>query len=129
MTERLFVSSSSTPAMITAGTPVIDVTGRVVGAVRYVKAAAPEAATGAPDVDQDLDAAFARALTEREPGIDTEMAEELVHEGFLKVAGNGLMDNDRYILAGQIAIVDDDHVRLAVSADELAVERKTWTWR
>ncbi|WP_329000835.1 hypothetical protein OHA18_41195 [Kribbella sp. NBC_00709] len=106
--------------------PVIDVTGRLVGSVKYVKHGAPAAVAGPADPDEDLDTAFARALTEREPQIDRELAEDLISQGFLKVTGAGAMDNDLYLLAGQIAVADEDAVRLSSSVDELAVERGNW---
>ncbi|WP_406047135.1 hypothetical protein [Kribbella sp. NBC_00889] len=40
--------------------PVTDVTGRLVGSVKYVKHGRPAAVTYPPDADEDLDTAFAR---------------------------------------------------------------------
>ena len=125
--EELVAEPPSTPrpttlTLIWVGMPVIDVTGRLIGSVKYVK----HGVTGLADPDEDLDTGFARALTEREPQIGTELAEQLIRHGFFKVAGAGLMDHDRYVLAGQIAAVDEDAVRLSSSVEELAVEHENW---
>ena len=65
-------------------------------------------------------------MCEPEPQIGTELAEELIRHGFLKVAGAGLMDHDRYVLSAQIAAVDEDAVRLSSCMEDLAVERENW---
>lgn len=115
-------------ALIWTGMPVFDVTGRLAGSVRYVKPATPAAGpvTNERSADEDLDTAFARALSETESGIAPELAEQLIRRGFLKVRGPGLMDHDRYVLADQITLIDDDAVRLSASVDELTVEREQW---
>ncbi len=122
MAERPSTPRRTRLAMIWIGMPVIDVSGRLIGSVKYVK----HGATGRADPDEDLDTAFARALSEREPQIGTELAEELIRHGFLKVAGAGLMDHDRYVLSAQIAAVDEDAVRLSSCMEDLAVERENW---
>ncbi|WP_133805796.1 hypothetical protein [Kribbella caucasensis] len=109
--------------------PVIDATGRLVGSVKYIKRGTPTAdrpTADRPTADEDLETAFARALTETEPQVDAELAEELVRQGFLKVTGAGLMDNDLYVLPDQIAVADDDAVRLSAAVTELTVEREHW---
>jgi hypothetical protein len=124
-------SSTPTPSVLVriwGGMLVIDVTGRLIGSVKYVKHAAPGVApiTDRPNADEDLDTAFARALTEADPHIGTQLAEELVRQGFVKVAGAGPMDNDLYVLAGQIAEADEDTVHLSVSVGELTIESERW---
>lgn len=125
MTEGSSKHYPSIPVGIWGGMLVIDVTGRLIGSVKYVRYAAPGAApiTDQPNADEDLDTAFARVLTEADPHIGTEFAEEMVRQGFVKVAGAGPMDHDLYVLAGQIAKADEDTVHLSVSVGELTIER------
>jgi len=85
-------SSTHYPSVLVGiwgGMLVIDLTGRLIGSVKYVKHAAPGAApiTDRPNADEDLDTAFARALTKADPHIGTQFAAELVRQGFVKVAG------------------------------------------
>jgi hypothetical protein len=122
--ERPSTPGPSQLAGIWVGMPVIDATGRLVGSVKYIKRGTPTA--DRPTADEDLETAFARALTETEPQVDAELAEELVRQGFLKVTGAGLMDNDLYVLPDQIAVADDDAVRLSAAVTELTVEREHW---
>ena len=124
-------SSTRRPSALTGiwiGMPVIDANGTLVGTVKYVKPAAPAAAPiGPASPDDELDTAFARALTEIEPQVGADLGGRLVQEGFLKVTGAGLMDNDCYVLAGQIAVADDDSVHLSASVEDLTVEQERWT--
>lgn len=111
------------------GMSVLDREGRVIGSVKFVRAGDPDLeglADRAP-VDDDLDAAFARALAEVEPEAGAAFAEQLIRQGFLKVTGRGPMDHDRYVCADQIAGTDDDTVQLAAPAGDLVVERENWT--
>lgn len=127
MAERPSTPRPSELAMIWIGMPVIDATGRLVGSVKYVKHGPPRPSTVTdPAADEDLDSGFSRALIESDPQIGADLAERLLHRGFLKVTGAGLMDNDLYVLAGQIAAVDDDSVYLSALVEELAVERERW---
>ncbi|MGH9203485.1 MAG: hypothetical protein ACRD2A_19860 [Vicinamibacterales bacterium] len=128
MAERPSTPGPSKLAMIWIGMPVVDVTGRLVGSAKFVKHSTPRATTVTDPraADEDLDTAFARALMESEPQIGTELAERLLRNGYLKVSGAGPMDNDLYVLASQIAAVDDDTVRLSSPVEELVVERERW---
>ena len=44
----------------------------------------------------------------------------------LQVAGAGLMDNDCYVSAEQIAVTDEDQVALLVTARELTIDDGRW---
>lgn len=109
--------------------PVIDRDGALIGAVKYVREGNPRTSVvvdGKPFAEESLNEAVARALTCVEPQVNLPLAEQLVRRGFLKVAGVGLLDQDRYVAADQIACSGEDVVRLAVCAEELAVERQDW---
>ena len=109
--------------------PVVDSDGALIGSVKYVREGDPSASvvvTDRPFVEENLNDAFARALTSVEPQVNSQLAEQLIRNGFLKVAGVGLMDHDRYVSADQIAYTDEDVVRLTVKADLLVVERQRW---
>lgn len=113
---------------IWAGMPVVDVSGTLVGSVKYVQpgdSAAVEAGQPIAE-DENLASAFARALPEVEPQVDASFATRLLRDGFLKVRGAGLMDHDRYVAADQIATADEDQVLLLAAADELVAERERW---
>jgi hypothetical protein len=115
--------------LIWEGMPVVDVDGALIGSVKYVREGDPSASVPASDkpfAEEGLNEAFARALMSVEPQVDAELAERLMKRGFLKVAGAGLMDHDRYVAADQIAGADEDEVRLAARADQLVVERERW---
>lgn len=60
MAERPSRPRPSALLVIWVGMPVTDVTGRLVGSVKYVKHGRPAAVTYPPDADEDLDTAFAR---------------------------------------------------------------------
>lgn len=128
MAERPSTPRPSLLTLIWIGMPVVDITSRLVGSVKYVlhDTQAPPGLSDPLSADDDHSAAFARALTETEPQMSLELAGQLVRQGFLKVTGAGPMDNDLYVLAGQIATADDDVVRLSISLEELAVERERW---
>ncbi|WBQ03388.1 hypothetical protein [Kribbella sp. CA-293567] len=115
--------------LIWEGMPVIDVDGALIGAVKYVREGDPSASVpdkDKPFAEEDLNEAFARALMSAEPQVDPQLAGRLIQRGFLKVAGAGLMDHDRYVAADQIAGANEDEVRLAARADQLVVERERW---
>ncbi len=115
--------------LVWAGMPVVDSEGRLIGSVKFMQAGDPAASAVTDDkpfAEESLNQAFARALTAVEPRVTAGLAVELVRQGFLKVAGAGLMDHDRYIAVDQIADVDDDVVRLAARADQVVVERQRW---
>jgi len=121
--------STPSPTVLTAvwlGMPILDVTGRVIGTVKYVRPRAPFTAADEDPAHETIATAFARALTEHEPTIADTLTAQFVQNGFLKATGAGLMDNDLYITTSQIAAADEDAVRLSCTADELAVERETW---
>ncbi|WP_020387396.1 hypothetical protein [Kribbella catacumbae] len=129
MTER-----SSTPGLpvlqaIWKGMPVVDRDGALIGSVKFVREGDPFASVvvnDKPFAEENLNEAFARALTSVEPQVDLPVAEQLIRRGFLKVAGAGLMDHDRYVAADQIAEADEDIVWLSARSDELVIERQRW---
>ncbi|MFC0623293.1 hypothetical protein [Kribbella deserti] len=127
MTERPFIADQSSPlAAVWEGMAVVDATGAVLGKVEYVKLGDPGAVTTEGQVSPDGDglfAAFARALTGVEPQVARQTAERLIRTGFCKVDGKGLLDRDLYVAADQIAYVEEDHVRLAVTSDDVPAER------
>lgn len=123
MVERPSTHTSPTLSLVWVGMPVTDVTGRLVGWVRSVKPASTAAGLPASPSDE---ADIARALTETGPTLGPAAAERLAHRGFLKVRGPGLMDNDRYILADQVAVIDEDSVRLSAAAEDLPIDREHW---
>lgn len=82
--------------------PVVDVTGRRVGTIKSVHATLPSA-------------------QKRDVGIHHQLAPRL-----LRVAGAGLMDNDCYVSAEQIAVADEDQVVLLVTARELTIDDGRW---
>ncbi|MEU4293156.1 DUF2171 domain-containing protein [Kribbella sp. NPDC026596] len=49
-----------------------------------------------------------------------------VDTSLLTVAGAGLMDNDCYVRAEQIAATDEDQVFLSVSAADLSIDYGRW---
>lgn len=129
MTESSFPAGTPVLQMIWNGMPVVDSDGALIGSVKYVREADPLASVVVderPFAEKNPNEALARALTPVEPQVDLPVAEQLIRRGFLKVAGAGLMDHDRYVAADQIAYADEDVVRLAARADELAVERQDW---
>ena len=54
-------------------------------------------------------------------------ADSLVRPARLTVTGAGLMDNDCYVRAEQIALTDDDIVHLAATYGDLTVHQHRWT--
>lgn len=128
MVERPSAHTSAALETIWPGMPVVDPDGVLVGSVKSVRSSDPEigAVTDQSSADHDLDTAFAHALANEEPPAAPELAEQLIGHGFLKVAGPGPMDHDRFVRADQIAVADEDSVRLASPAGELVVERERW---
>jgi hypothetical protein len=115
--------------LVWEGMPVMDSEGQLIGSVKFAQAGDPAASAVTEDkpfVEESLNQAFARALTAVEPRVTPGVAVKLVRQGFLKVAGAGLMDHDRYVAVDQIASADDDVVRLAAKADQVVVERQRW---
>lgn len=129
LTERSSAPRPQVLQTIWAGMPVVDSDGVLIGSVKYVREGDPLASvvvTDRPFAEENLNEAFARALTSVEPQVNPQLAAQLIRRGFLKVAGAGLMDHDRYVSADQIAYADEDVVRLAARADQLVVERQQW---
>jgi hypothetical protein len=85
------------------GMPVVDSAGALIGAVKDVR-------------QGDLLA----SLVADEPPV----AEQLHRSGFLTVEGAGLTNHGWYVAADQIAYADEDVVRLAARADQLAEEHQ-----
>lgn len=129
LADRSEISEPAVLRSIWEGMRVVDVDGSLVGSVKYVREGSPSASVvldDAPFAEDDLNQAFARALTAIEPNVDRQFAERLIQDGFLKVAGSGLLGHNRYVAAGQIAGIDDDSVSLATSVDQLVVESLRW---
>jgi hypothetical protein len=109
--------------------PVLDSDGRLVGSVMFVRVGDPDAPTprgDKPSAEEGPNLAFARALTATEPQVSPAVALPLIRQGFVRVAGAGLMDHDRYVGANQIESADEDALRLTTTADQLAVVRQHW---
>ncbi|WP_432936355.1 PRC-barrel domain-containing protein [Kribbella sp. CA-253562] len=129
MKQRPFLARASLLDLVWLGMPVVDSEGKLIGSVKLVRTGDPAAAAvadGGPFAEENLNEAFARALTQGEPRVGPAQACRLIREGFLEVAGAGLMDHDRYVAADQIAGVDEDVVQLRVRADQVVVERQHW---
>jgi hypothetical protein len=84
--------------------PVIDANGKLVGTVKHIHA--PTQAAQSADARTDLADATPQTL--------------------LRMTGAGLMDNDSYIQADQIASSDEDRVVLSVTAKDLRTEDGRW---
>jgi hypothetical protein len=128
LTDRV-VPEGPVLRLIWEGMPVVDVDGALVGAVKYVQEGDPSASVSiedSPFAEESLNQAVALALTSVEPQVDPHLAERLIRRGFLKVAGAGLMDHDRYVAMDEIADADEDKVSLRARADQLVVERERW---
>jgi hypothetical protein len=109
--------------------PVLDCDGRLIGSVKFVRVGdpgAPAPSDEKPSAEEGPHLAFARALTATEPQVSPAVAMPLIRQGFVKVAGAGLMDHDRYVGADQIESADEDALRLTTTADQLAVARQHW---
>ncbi|WP_143465481.1 hypothetical protein [Kribbella sp. ALI-6-A] len=129
MKQHPSLARASLLDLVWQGMPVVDSEGKLIGSVKLVRTADPVAAAvagGKPFAEENLNQAFARALTEAEPRVGQAEACRLIREGFLEVTGAGLMDHDRYVAADQIAAVDEDVVQLRVRADQVVVERQHW---
>lgn len=124
MTER----ASSVLDVVWQGMPVVDSEGQLIGSVKFARAGDPaaSAAGDAPFAEENLNQAFARALTAVEPQVGAGAAAQLGRQGVLTVAGAGPMEHDRYVALHQIASADEDVVRLNARADQVVVERQRW---
>lgn len=104
------------------GMEVIDAGGKKIGDVERVHLGDPEAITNAgqerPDSRPGLADALLSVFTDSSPDMPESIRNRLIHDGFIKVDG-GLLGPTRYALAGQIASVSGDTVRLTARADEL----------
>lgn len=108
------------------GMDVVDADGEKVGEVALVRLGDPDAVTLAgqegPDEDRgilnDVASVFGGG---DEPKVPEAIRARLIHEGFIKIDG-GLLGDDQYALADQIATVAGDTVRLNVDKDDLAGE-------
>jgi len=69
------------------------------------------------DGENTLLDAIARAFTTDE--IPEELRQRLLHQGFVRIDSNGLLEADRYITPQQIASVSGDELMLNVTRDEL----------
>lgn len=92
LAERSSASRHEVLQLIWEGMPVVDSEGALIGAVKYVQAGDPLASVAADDkpfAEENLNEAFARALTSVEPQVNSQLAKELIRSGFLRVTGSG----------------------------------------
>lgn len=117
--------SSSPISHVAEGMKVVDSAGEEIGSVEFVRMGDPTAATtGAepPHNDgflDDLARAFGRS---DEPDVPDTIRDRLLRLGYIKVDGKGILQSDLYVAADLVASVTQDHVRLAVSKDQLIEE-------
>lgn len=71
--------------------------------------------------DRPVADAIAAIFDPRE--VPDELAEKLLHSGYIRVDSTGLFAADRYILPDQIASVSDEDVHLSVSREQLITRR------
>jgi hypothetical protein len=118
---------------IREGMSVYDVENDHIGDVDevYFGAASPtqqELGTGpatvtSADIPRDQPIADAIASIFDPGEIPEELAERLLHSGYIRVDSAGLFAADRYIMPDQIASVSDDEVHLSVSREQLIARR------
>lgn len=106
---------------VTTGMTVIDADGATVGTVDEVRMADAGAATGAGQSVEQPGGPVAW-IAEAFRG-DSEMSrqaqERLLRLGYLRIDARGLFSGHRYVEADQVAEVDGDQVRLALTANQL----------
>ena len=120
-------SAFDTPLIeqVREGMTVVDRAGAQVGQVSLVQMGDPDAVTTAGNDDEvpGLIRDVVRSVVGAEPDVPEPLRSRLLRYGFLKVAGPGLMDTDRYVRADRIASIAGDTIRLSVTRDQLVEER------
>jgi len=104
---------------------VVDANGEDLGEVKFVKMGNPEAVTTGDEADRDggLVQDIAEAFGfEREPDVSPALRARLLRHGFIQIGRSGLGAQDLYVMAGDVAGVASDTVRLAVPRDQIPSE-------
>jgi hypothetical protein len=135
MAEELFEpqQSSRILAKISEGMTVYDRTGNNIGTVEYVylgavseeadKRGEGPATTSAPRrAGSSLIDDFAKAIIPSDQ-VSEALRERLLRHGFIRIDSAGLFAADRYVLPGQIVSVSGNRINLAVTHDELILQK------
>ncbi|WP_329106340.1 hypothetical protein OG792_00710 [Micromonospora sp. NBC_01699] len=119
------VPNSTEPiAQVTNGMRVVDPGGEEVGTVVAVRLGDPNAVTAQdpPTGDGVLGAGVPHTENGDEPDVPPDLAARLLRTGYLKVDSRGILTQDLYVEADQIAKVNQDVVELTVDRTRLITE-------
>jgi hypothetical protein len=121
------------------GMDVVDASGDRIGTVSYISMGDPDAASnqgnevrdpgilthipaGGFGTEYPTHAGIAVFGGESEPDVEEPLRSQLLHSGFIKVAGSGLFADKRYVRLDDIVDVTDDTVHLASHKEDLPKE-------